>query len=71
MPYVISGMGLTSILFAIAILFIPPEGIAMGNFWLDTAQIFGGAVVAIVFSIVLYNRGQKRNAALVQKQVNA
>ena len=74
LPYVISGMGLASIIFAIAILFIPPEGIEMGNFWLDTAQIFGGAVIAIIFSIVLYNRGQKRNASsehpLTPKKVN-
>lgn len=68
LPYVISGMGLTSILFAIAILFIPPDGIEMGNFWLDTAQIFGGALFAIVFAIALYNHGQKRNA--VSDQVN-
>ncbi len=53
-PYVIAMMGLVSILFAIAILFIPPDGIAPGNFWLDKAQIFGGAIVAIIFALVLY-----------------
>lgn len=62
LPYVISGMGLASVIFAIVILFIPPEGIEMGNFWTDVGQIFGGAAIAIVFSVVLYNRGQKRNA---------
>ncbi|KJG57258.1 amino acid transporter [Photobacterium kishitanii] len=64
-PYVIAMMGLVSILFAIAILFIPPDGIAPGNFWLDKAQIFGGAIVAIIFALVLYSRGQKRNHAEV------
>lgn len=66
LPYVISSMGLASTLFAVAILFIPPAGIEMGSFWVDTAQIFGGALVAIIFANVLYSRGQKRNVVTQQ-----
>lgn len=60
LPYVISGMGLSATVFAVAILFIPPSGIEMGTFWIDTSQIFGGAIVAIILANVLYSRGQKR-----------
>lgn len=63
-PYVISGMGLVSVLFAVGILFIPPQGINMGSFWVDTAQIFGGVLVAIIFASVLYSRGQKHNVVI-------
>lgn len=64
LPYVISGMGLASTLFAVVILFLPPAGIEMNSFWSNTIQIFGGAAIAILVANYLYSKGQKRNTLL-------